>query len=152
MSMVVRMATDKDQDGIVKLLKKGKLNTEGIEKHIAHFLVVEHQDHQEIVGTAGLEIVEERVGLLRSLALDPTWLDAQAAMELVRILLSFAVQKGLQEIYLLTRSAAFFQFFGFQAVPEEAIPAGIQASPHFQQHQPGLSTVMVYKKQLVNQI
>lgn len=152
MSMVVRMATDQDQDGIVKLLKKGKLNYEGIEDHITHFLVVEHQDHQEIVGTAGLEIVKDQVGLLRSLALDSAWLDAQAGMELVRILLSFAVQKGLQEIYLLTRSAAFFHYFGFQAVKEEAIPAVIKASSHFQQHQPGLSTVMVYKRQLANQI
>ncbi len=146
MNMVVRMATDQDQDRIVKLLKKGKLNSAGIEEHIVHFLVVEHQDHQEIVGTAGLEMVEERVGLLRSLALDSAWLDVQAGMELVRILLSFAVQKGLQEIYLLTRSASFFHFFGFQAVNEDAIPAVIKASSHFQQHQPGLSTVMVYKK------
>ncbi|RKD23049.1 hypothetical protein BEP19_12550 [Ammoniphilus oxalaticus] len=142
---VVRMATKQDVSAIVKLLEQGKLNATGIEQHIENFLVVEQTEPRRIIGTAGLEISDEKRGLLRSLALDSTYLEANALMELVRILLAFAVQKGVQEIYLLTPSTSFFEFFGFEAIEHTDTPASIQQSAHFRQAKTDLSTVMVYQ-------
>lgn len=147
MNHVVRMAGYPDVESIVKLLKKGKLNVTGIEQHIENFLVVEQTEPQQIVGTAGLEVVGKDCGLLRSLAIDSTSLDAKVGMELVRILLAHAIlQKGIHEIYLLTRSPIFFEFFGFKEVKGEDVPNIIKQSPHFKQTESVLSTVMVYKK------
>lgn len=146
MDHIIRMAGHQDLDSIVKLLKKGKLNVEGLEKHIENFLVVEQQDSQRIVGTAGLEVIEDKYGLLRSLVIDPVCLDATAGMELVRILLAFSIQKGIQEIYFITRSTGFFEFFGCTEVDGADVPYSVQRSQHYQQSKSDLSTVMVYKK------
>lgn len=147
MSKIVRTAVNRDVDDIVKLLKKGKLNSEGIEEHFEHFIVVEDVEEQQIVGTAGMEVIDTQYGLFRSLALDSNRLDAKVGMELVRILLTSAQQKGLQEIYLLTRSAPFFHLFGFKEAIYEEIPCSVKDSPHFRQADLELSTVMVYKNQ-----
>lgn len=142
----VRLASEHDVESIVKLLKKGKLNVEGIENHIENFLVVEQMSSHQIVGTAGLEVIGEDYGLLRSLVIDPVCLDPKIGMELVRILLSFAIGKGLQEIYFITRSKDFFEYFGCTEVSGPDVPWSIQQSRHFQQSKSDLSTVMVYKK------
>lgn len=142
---VVRAATRQDLPSIVKLLEKGKLNATGIEQHLENFLVVEQLDPSQIVGTAGLEMCDERRGLLRSLAVDSAYLQADAMMELARILLAFAIQKGVRELYLVTRSPSFFDFFGFEAIEQADAPELIQQSAHFQQAKTDLSTVMVYK-------
>ena len=146
MDHMIRMAGHQDLDSIVKLLKKGKLNIEGIENHIENFIVVEQEESQHIVGTAGLEVIDEKYGLLRSLVIDPACLDATAGMELVRILLAFSIQKGIQEVYFITRSTQFFEFFGCQAIDGADVPNCVQQSQHYQQSISNLSTVMVYKK------
>lgn len=146
MGLAVRVAGKKDIHAIVNLLKKGKLNVEGIEAHLDHFLVVEELGSQQVVGTAGLEILGNQYGLLRSLAVEPAFFDEKVGWELLRILLSRAGKQGLQEIYLLTRSAPFFQFCGFKEVEWEDIPSQVKASTHFQQYTPSLSTAMVYKR------
>lgn len=146
MNLAVRVAKKNDLEAIVNLLKKGKLNVEGIEAHLEHFIVVENPDGEQIVGTAGLEVFGDQYGLLRSLAVEPAFFNEKIGVELLGILLSSAGQKGLQEVYLLTRSAPFFQFCGFQEVGWEDIPKEVKSSTHFQQYSPGLSTAMVYKR------
>lgn len=146
MDHIIRMAGHQDLDSIVKLLKKGKLNVEGLEKHIENFIVVEQQESQRIVGTAGLEVIEDKYGLLRSLVIDPACLDATAGMELLRILLAFSIQKGIQEIYFITLSTGFFEFFGCKKIDGVDVPYSVQRSQHYQQTKSDLSTVMVYKK------
>jgi len=146
MEHIIRMACQQDLDSIVKLLNKGKLNVEGLENHIENFLVVEQQDSGRIVGTAGLEIIEEKYGLLRSLVIDPACLDATAGLELVRILLAFSIQKGIQEVYFITRSSGIFEFYGCKEIDGVDVPRSVQRSQHYQQSKSDLSTVMVYKK------
>lgn len=146
MSVAVRVAGKKDVQAIVNLLKKGKLNVEGIEAHLDHFLVVEELGNQQVVGTAGLEILGNQYGLLRSLAVEPAFFNEKIGWELLRILLVHAGKQGLQEIYLLTRSVPFFQLCGFQEVEWKDIPSQVKESTHFQQYTPSLSTAMVYKR------
>lgn len=143
---VVRVARPEDASSIAKLLEKGNLNATGIEEHIDHFLVVEQAGANRIVGAAGLELRDEKRGLLRSLAIDSTYLEARVAgLELTRILLAFAAKKGLREIYLVTKTPAFFDLFGFETMEAEDAPESIQQSAHFQQIKNEFSTVMVYK-------
>ncbi|RXT08689.1 GNAT family N-acetyltransferase [Ammoniphilus sp. CFH 90114] len=152
MSLVMRVARKNDVEQMVELLKKGKLNVEGIEDHLDHFLVVEDSNSQRVVGTAGLEVLGDQYGLLRSLAVEPAFFNESVGWELLRVLLSLAGKKGLLEVYLLTRSSSFFQLCGFTEIDWEDIPGEVKSSTHFQQYTPSLSTAMVYKRPAKAQI
>ncbi|MBO8172027.1 MAG: GNAT family N-acetyltransferase [Bacillaceae bacterium] len=144
MSIVVRLATQDDLETIRGLLRKGRLNTEGIDEHLDHFLVVEDVNHQKIVGTAGMEIWGKH-GLLRSLAMASESWNARVGLELVRIMLNFARKKQVQDLYLITASSyEFFQNLGFQPIGLEQVPDSLKTSSHFKQYQPEWMRIMVY--------
>ncbi|HJV45249.1 MAG TPA: GNAT family N-acetyltransferase [Bacillota bacterium] len=145
MNTMIRMASIDDLDSIVKLLKQGKLDIEGIESNIQNFVVIENVENGEILGTAGFEQIDESCGLLRSLALKEEAWSENLVLGLIRILLQLAVKKRIESIYLLTRSTTFFEMLGFEEVDYEDAARLIQQSTHFAQYQPEVSSIMAYQ-------
>jgi amino-acid N-acetyltransferase len=146
MSIVVRMAEPGDLQSIVKLLNQGKLNSEGIENLVDNFMIVENVDTGEMVGTAGLEMLGGRYGLLRSLTVKEESYSTNIVLGLIKILLQVAAGKGVERIFLFTKSTPFFELLGFEPIEREQVPGEIQQSTHFKQNKPELSTVMVYNQ------
>ncbi|UOE93957.1 GNAT family N-acetyltransferase [Alkalihalobacillus sp. LMS39] len=140
MSIVVRIAEEKDLLPVQRLVAKAGLEEKGIEQHIHDFLVVEEQ--QKIVGTVGIEHLGVD-GLLRSLVIQSESWNAKIGLEFLEVALQFAKQKGVETLYLLTKqSIQFFEYLGFHEVKEEEVPEKIRQSPHFHQYVPGVTKVM----------
>jgi amino-acid N-acetyltransferase len=95
-----------------------------------------------LVGVIGLEAYGD-VGLLRSLAVDPTVRGTGLGGRLVETLEASAAREGITTLYLLTTTAeAFFQKRGYTCLPREAAPAAIRATSEFSTICPGSSAFM----------
>ncbi|WP_078556160.1 GNAT family N-acetyltransferase [Bacillus alkalicellulosilyticus] len=144
MSMVVRIAEEKDLLPIQRLVAKAGLEEKGIEHQINDFLVIE-DSNQQIVGTVGIERLGED-GLLRSLVIRSENLDAKVSLEFLEVTLAFAKRQKVKNLYLLTKSALpIFEYLGFEEIPGESIPAHIENSQHFSQYVKGVTKVMATK-------
>jgi len=107
----IRRAGPADLKGILGLLEAAGLPGEGVEEHLARFLVAEEDGR--LLATAGLEM-GEACALLRSVAVEPSARGTGLGIEIVRQALRFARSAGAREVYLLTESAdSFFLRFGF---------------------------------------
>lgn len=143
MSIVIRIAEEKDLLPIQRLVAKAGLVSTGIEKHIGDFLVVE-DGNQEIVGTVGIERLGEEDGLLRSLVIKSESWNGKIGLEFLEITVAFAKQKGFKNLYLLThRSLPFFEFLGFKIIPTPEIPEQIKQTTHFSQYVDGVTKLMI---------
>lgn len=95
-----------------------------------------------LVGVVGAEIYGS-VGLLRSLAVEPSSRGAGLGVSLVSRAESLAAQQGVKALYLLTTTAApFFARLGYGAVPRSEAPTAIAATTQFSDLCPASSTFM----------
>lgn len=141
MSIVIRIAEEKDLLPIQRLVAKAGISEQGIENNIKDFLVVEDANKQ-IIGTVGIEPLGVD-GLLRSLVIKSENWNAKIGLEFVQLAIAYAKQKGIETLYLLTnRSIPFFEYLGFKAVEEAAIPAHLKESNHFSQYVEGVTKVL----------
>ncbi|WP_088104399.1 GNAT family N-acetyltransferase [Halalkalibacter urbisdiaboli] len=133
MSIVVRKANTKDLLPIQRLLAKAGLTEDGLDQHVAQFLVVENEQ-EEIIGTVGMEQYDS-YGLLRSLVLNsPIW-TGQLSLEFLQVTLSYAEEQGIQTVYLCAKGTnPLFQQLGFKEVQAPSLPTEIQGSKHYQQN------------------
>ena len=69
MSVLIRPAKKNDLENLSELLERLELPLAGVQEHFSNFLVAEK--NRRVIGAVGLEIYEN-VGLLRSLAVEPT--------------------------------------------------------------------------------
>ena len=130
MEVKLRRATAEDLPAVKALLAQRSLPLEGVAESLEQFWVAEGE--REIVGTAGLE-VHGRFGLLRSLAVLPTAVNAGIGSRLTWQLLEEAVGQGLREVYLLTTTASeFFPRFGFVRIRRKEVPTDLQESREFE--------------------
>jgi len=112
------------------LLNARELPLDGLEENLETFWVAETDG--AVVGTGGLE-VHGRLGLLRSLAVEPDAEGSGIGSRLTWQLLEDAVEKGLREVFLLTTSASdYFPRFGFVRLNRRHVPTEVQASALFQ--------------------
>lgn len=137
----LRPARPEDQAAVVGLVASAGLPTSGVEIGSAEFVVAEHAGR--IVGVAGLETYGTD-GLLRSVAVAEEWRGRGLGGELTRSILEAARRRGLEDLYLLTETAAdFFSRFGFQPIRREDASEAVKASEEFRDLCPASSTVMV---------
>lgn len=139
MAINIRVAEQKDTEQILALLEGANVRSGGVVENIGQFLVVEAEENGELstVGTVGLEILEEKYGLMRSLVMkNQTW-NAQVGVELLQLFLAYAQTTGIERLYLLTLSTAepFFIHMGFSTASKEEIPSAVALSPHFSAYQ-----------------
>jgi amino-acid N-acetyltransferase len=134
-------ATRVDLQSIVRLLETCELPSNDVDVHLDHFIVAKEAD--SIVGCIGMETEGP---LLRSLAVDTSQRNRGVAQHLCERLLEHAKQQGVQEIFLLTTTAAkFFEKTGFEQIPREEAPESIRKNRQFTELCPS-SAVLMSKK------
>lgn len=89
------------------------------------------RDGAVLVAVVGLELYPP-FGLLRSLAVAPTFRGRGLARELVAFAESFAATQGIESLFLLTTTAeGFFLRLGYVPASRGAAPQAIQATSQF---------------------
>jgi amino-acid N-acetyltransferase len=96
-----------------------------------------------IVGVIGLE-VSDRVALVRSLAVEPSFRSKGIARELNTLIFGLAQRLGVEELYLLTLTASdYFAKLGFQRINRDDVPEPIQATNEFRRLCPQTAVCMM---------
>lgn len=109
-------------------------------KHLEHFLVCRTQGG--LVGAVGLELLGN-IGLLRSLAVAPEFRGRRLAHELWARIHADARSRDIQQLYLLTTTAApLFARWGFRSVARDVVPEAVRATPEYSALCPSTATVM----------
>jgi amino-acid N-acetyltransferase len=86
---------------------------------------------ERLTGVVGIE-VHGAAGLLRSLAVDTPQRNGGQGKALVSHVESWATQRGIKALYLLTTTAAeFFAHLGYEAIPRSAAPPAIAGTGQF---------------------
>ncbi|MFN8373032.1 MAG: arsenic resistance N-acetyltransferase ArsN2 [Anaerolineae bacterium] len=141
MSYTFRSAAPTDWEQVAQLLTRVELPLDGAQEHLADFVLA--VDGEQLAGVAAVEQYAEH-GLLRSVAVAQR--GQGLGQTLVRHILAQARAEGLQDITLLTTTAAdFFPRFGFEKIAREQTPAAVQTSIEIQEACPASATVMFLK-------
>jgi amino-acid N-acetyltransferase len=139
-TITYRTAQETDWHAIEALLQACDLPLTGAREALAGFVVARHG--KELIGCAALE-THGRSGLLRSLAVAPDWRGHGVASALTTWLLDHAGAEGLDDVTLLTTTAAdYFTRFRFQVIPRGDAPEAARASVEFREACPDTATVM----------
>lgn len=140
-ALLVRSALKTDWPQVSELLTHSNLPLEGAEEALADFIVAFRDE--ELVGTAGLEKYG-KVALLRSVAVTENERSTGLGQELVRRVLDRAYKEGIEQLVLLTTTAAsFFPRFGFRKIPRDQMPQAAKASIEYTSACPASATVML---------
>lgn len=127
--VLIRPARPEDWPAIAALLSACALPTDGAQSHLADFVVVE--DENSLLGTAGVEVYGN-VGLMRSVAVSPRSRGHGVGNRLVAAVQTLAHARGVQQLCLLTTTAAsYFEARGFARQDRAAAPAALLASAEF---------------------
>ncbi|MDD3180036.1 MAG: arsenic resistance N-acetyltransferase ArsN2 [Opitutaceae bacterium] len=138
--IVVKSARAEDVAAIVALLQDAGLPHEGIGTHLNEFLVA--RVGEEVVGAVGLE-VHGTAALLRSLVVAPELRGKGLGEGLTGTIVARAASLGVQQLYLLTTTAAhFFARRGFTAIARGNVPAGIAGTEEFKSLCPASAVCM----------
>ena len=125
----IKQATGSDTDQIKQVLKSTNLPFIDIGTHLENFFVL--KNHEEIIGTVGLEVYGE-VALLRSLAVITEYQGKRLGQKLYQNIILKAQYLNIEKIYLLTETAEnFFTRQGFQKIARYDVPASIQRTNEF---------------------
>jgi amino-acid N-acetyltransferase len=117
------------QESILSLLSAEKLPVDDLPVVLDNFIVA--IDNGEVIGVAGLELYGN-YGLLRSVAVDKNQRGKGIAAQLLHKIEAIATNKGLEEIYLLTETAAeYFNNKGYEHIARMDIPEEIKESSQF---------------------
>ncbi len=136
----VRQAKPGDYEQVAQLLKQAELPLDDVASTLPGFFVT--SDGTEITGVVGVELFE-KIGLLRSLAVDPTYRGQALGSALSETAVEFARDNGVLLIYLLTMTAAkYFEKQGFERVARHAVHKVIQGQAQFKSICPGSAIVM----------
>lgn len=130
--MNIRCAKKEDVDKLVTFLNRAQLGTEGVEKSIDYFLLLEDKEGR-LHGTLGIEPLG-RIGLLRSLVMTEK-AGQEALMGMFDQMLKLARKKEFDELYLATNkraSLSFFALLGFVKEETGNLPQELSSSNHVQ--------------------
>lgn len=127
----IKPATGADLGDILALLTAVDLPHEGVEEHLAGFLVARYAEGR-LQGAVGLERHGE-VGLLRSAAVSPGLQRSGVGSCLTSALLGRAAEDGVEKVVLLTTTARdfFARRFGFAEARRGEFDARLSGSPEW---------------------
>ncbi|HEU4800804.1 MAG TPA: arsenic resistance N-acetyltransferase ArsN2, partial [Gemmatimonadales bacterium] len=138
MPMTIRSATPADLPHVRRLLAANALPVQDVDTTPIEFLVAERDGH--LLGAVGLELFGD-AALLRSLVVDTSGRGTGVGGALVEAIEAHAAAAGVADLALLTTTAApFFARRGWQTVPRDALPAGVQRSGEFRSLCPASAT------------
>jgi N-acetylglutamate synthase-like GNAT family acetyltransferase len=139
MTWTFRAASADDWEQVSALLTHAELPLDGAQAHLHNFMLA--FEGEKLAGVAGIERYGDHA-LLRSVAV--TQRGMGLGQELVQRVLAQARAEGMQDVTLLTTTAAdFFPRFGFQVIKREAAPLPVQESVEFREACPSSATVML---------
>lgn len=127
---------------VKNLLAACKLPSADLEaRHFEHFFGCGQESDPK--GVVGVELYE-KVGLLRSLAVDESARRRGCGKRLVKEAEQHAARLGVQSLYLLTTTAEdFFEALGYAKVDRAQVPEVIRNTQEFSSLCPSSSIVMV---------
>lgn len=130
------------ESAVRNLLARSQLPASDLSvEHLEHFFGCGPEGAPE--GVVGLEVYG-KVALLRSLAVSIESRGRGCGKALVARAERYAQSRGVNEMYLLTTTAAtFFEQLGYRAVGRESAPEAIRRTPEFSALCPASSTFMV---------
>jgi len=138
--MRIRAATPDDLPAVEQLLVTTGLPIDGVDENFRTFLVAE--DGDAIAGVIGIERYGQ-TALLRSAAVSPNSRGSGIGTRLVKTILERAAADGVEDVYLLTTTAAdYFPRFGFTQAPRSDAPDLLSASREFQGACPATAVLM----------
>ena len=133
-----------DRAALLELLHRCGLPEAGIGDHLATTLVY-RDPGGGLAGCGALEVYGD-VALLRSLAVGPNHRGRRLGVRMIEALLDLAARRGVQEVYLLTETAAeLFARHGFTPVDRAAVPEAIRRTVEFAEACPESATVMRHR-------
>lgn len=136
----IRPAGPADLEAVVRLLEASDLPTAGVDEALPRFLVAALGDR--LVAVAGLE-VHGSDGILRSVAVDPTFRGRGLGGRLTERIVGDAREAGLRRLYLLTTTAEeYFPRHGFRRIGREDAPPDVQRSVEFREACPASAVAM----------
>lgn len=139
MSIQIRKAIASDLEAVLQLLQSHQLPAAGVVDHFANFVVV---DGPPVAACGGLEI-HGKTGLLRSVAVEDGMRGKGLGQAVTKELLQRGRELGMEEIVLLTTTAAeFFLKFGFAAVERDEIRGSVRNSIEFREACPASAMCM----------
>lgn len=145
--VTITRARNHDLHEVLVLLMKVHLPVEGVADQFHNFLVA--RENANLVGCAGLEVYGN-VGLIRSVAVDPSSQSQGLGRSLVTKIEKLASEKGLEEVYLLTETATtFFSKLNYVVIPRESANPKVRLSMEFTSLCPTSGRCM---KKIVSQI
>lgn len=137
----VAPARREDEAAVRALLRSCGLPDEDVGLHLAAFLVACHES--TLVATIGLEILPGHLGLLRSLAVAPSWRGLGLGTSLCGALIAEARKRGVRDLWLLTTSAErYFTGLGFASVARTECPRDVQNTIEFSRLCPATAICM----------
>ncbi|HEY1773610.1 MAG TPA: arsenic resistance N-acetyltransferase ArsN2 [Gammaproteobacteria bacterium] len=133
----------RDEVALGILLQASDLSGEDITPEMLEHFLVAHVD-KALVGCAGLEMMMDESGLLRSVAVDEAHRGTGLGKELVAAMEEHAREAGVRDLYLLTTTAeGFFAGLGYKKIPREQAPSGIAGTTQFSELCPTSSCFML---------
>ncbi len=143
--IILLKATPSDYENVAALLSSQLLPVEDMDKKLPHFFVA--KEKETITAVIGLEVYGS-LGLLRSMATEPTYRNKGLASMLVLELINYAKQIGIREIFLLTETAeTYFAKKRFLKINREEVPVAIKTSSEFSHLCP--SSAILMKKEIL---
>jgi len=137
----IRPATAQDLPIVQRLLVAAELPLDGLDEQFGEGYAIAECGGVAI-GVEGIEVYGD-AGLLRSAAVQPAWRGRGVGDALTQDRLSWAVTRGLREVWLLTTTAAdSFPRFGFQRASRHDAPAALQRSREFAEACPATAIAM----------
>jgi amino-acid N-acetyltransferase len=138
---LVRRGKFSDIAQIKELLRVSHLPTVGAEKAADRFLVA---DNGQIIGILGV-LYEGEKALLRSFAVSPLYQGKGIGGFLVSAMLHELTAQNIQEVYLLTETAAdYFKRIGFGEIARKAMPENLLKESGLDQACPCSSKCLKY--------
>lgn len=140
-SVTVRPARAEDLEAVAQLLAAAHLPGDGLEEQFGPAYAVA-EVNGAIIAAEGIERYGD-AGLLRSAVVRDDWRGRGVGDMLTRDRLAWAERAGLEELWLLTTTAAdYFPRFGFARADRAAAPDAMQASREFSEACPATAVAM----------
>ncbi len=140
----LRVAREKDGDGLEAFLKQAKTSCEGVRENFTQFLMLEDSE-KNIAGCLGIEKISCGQGLLRSLVISDK-LHQGHIVTLFQSMELLCEKHQIKTVYLIANqhsSADFLAALGFE--PAESVPEELCSSGHFCESQQREGAVLMKK-------
>ena len=140
--MAFEAAKTADLDGVRALLRAVHLPDQDVDEALlADFLVL--RSNGALVAVGALMSLDERTGLVRSIAVDPALQGDGLGSRVLRALEERAASGALESLFLLTTTApGFFSARGYEEVFREDAPTAVRTTTQFAELCPTSAIVM----------